>query len=165
MRGHHALTDQKPASPGTGSLNRDIVIPPFRHPRPVIPRSGDSHVLVSAFFSGRVARLSRGHLLFRKGLARMPTLRRTANRQNANDFFSRTVPNSETAVVLVLRQRSFWNSFGTVGWVLASTCAKLLRNLSRGVAQPGSAPALGAGGRWFESSRPDHFSKSGVTPG
>jgi hypothetical protein len=27
---------------------------------------------------------------------------------------------------------------------------------SRGVAQPGSAPALGAGGRWFESSRPDH---------
>src|SRR5688572_14939886 len=36
---------------------------------------------------------------------------------------------------------------------------------SRGVAQPGSAPALGAGGRWFESSRPDHFSSSGVTPG
>src|SRR5439155_2120274 len=29
----------------------------------------------------------------------------------------------------------------------------------RGVAQPGSAPALGAGGRWFESSRPDHFSQ------
>ncbi len=29
---------------------------------------------------------------------------------------------------------------------------------SRGVAQPGSAPALGAGGRWFESSRPDHLS-------
>ena len=27
----------------------------------------------------------------------------------------------------------------------------------RGVAQSGSAPALGAGGRWFESSRPDHF--------
>ena len=35
----------------------------------------------------------------------------------------------------------------------------------RGVAQPGSAPALGAGGRWFESSRPDHFPSSGVTPG
>ena len=31
---------------------------------------------------------------------------------------------------------------------------------SRGVAQPGSAPALGAGGRWFESSRPDHFPSS-----
>src|SRR5438067_1141856 len=30
----------------------------------------------------------------------------------------------------------------------------------RGVAQPGSAPALGAGGRWFESSRPDQFSIS-----
>src|SRR5258708_5361299 len=26
----------------------------------------------------------------------------------------------------------------------------------RGVAQPGSAPALGAGGRQFESGRPDH---------
>jgi hypothetical protein len=24
---------------------------------------------------------------------------------------------------------------------------------------------LGAGGRWFESSRPDHFSNSGVPPG
>jgi putative transposase len=29
----------------------------------------------------------------------------------------------------------------------------------RGVAQPGSAPALGAGGRRFESGRPDHFSR------
>jgi hypothetical protein len=36
---------------------------------------------------------------------------------------------------------------------------------SRGVAQPGSAPALGAGGRWFESSRPDHFPSSGVPVG
>ena len=26
----------------------------------------------------------------------------------------------------------------------------------RGVAQPGSAPVLGTGGRRFESSRPDH---------
>lgn len=26
----------------------------------------------------------------------------------------------------------------------------------RGVAQPGSAPAWGVGGRWFKSSRPDH---------
>ena len=25
----------------------------------------------------------------------------------------------------------------------------------RGVAQPGSAPAWGVGGRWFKSSRPD----------
>ncbi len=31
----------------------------------------------------------------------------------------------------------------------------------RGVAQPGSAPALGAGGRWFKSSRPDHFFLAG----
>ena len=28
----------------------------------------------------------------------------------------------------------------------------------RGVAQSGSAPALGAGGREFESRRPDHYS-------
>jgi hypothetical protein len=27
----------------------------------------------------------------------------------------------------------------------------------RGVAQPGSAPALGAGGPRFKSARPDHF--------
>ena len=27
----------------------------------------------------------------------------------------------------------------------------------RGIAQPGSAPALGAGGREFESRCPDHF--------
>ena len=31
----------------------------------------------------------------------------------------------------------------------------------RGVAQPGRAPALGAGGRWFESSRPDHLKYKG----
>ena len=35
----------------------------------------------------------------------------------------------------------------------------------RGVAQPGSAPALGAGGRGFESRRPDHFPSSGVPAG
>ena len=29
-------------------------------------------------------------------------------------------------------------------------------SLSRGVAQPGSAPVLGTGGRKFESCRPDH---------
>ena len=34
---------------------------------------------------------------------------------------------------------------------------KLSRRL-RGVAQPGSAPALGAGGRRFKSSHPDHTS-------
>ena len=30
--------------------------------------------------------------------------------------------------------------------------------MDRGVAQPGSAPASGAGGRWFKSSRPDQTS-------
>ena len=29
----------------------------------------------------------------------------------------------------------------------------------RSVAQFGSAPALGAGGRWFESSHSDHYSR------
>ena len=31
----------------------------------------------------------------------------------------------------------------------------LVHNFKRGVAQPGSAPALGAGGRRFKSSRPE----------
>jgi hypothetical protein len=35
------------------------------------------------------------------------------------------------------------------------------RRLSRGVAQSGSAPALGAGGREFESRRPDQPSPKG----
>ena len=33
-------------------------------------------------------------------------------------------------------------------------------SFSRGVAQPGSAPVLGTGGRKFESCRPDQFSKT-----
>src|SRR5690242_494934 len=32
-----------------------------------------------------------------------------------------------------------------------------MRTSCRGVAQPGSAPALGAGGLEFKSPRPDHF--------
>lgn len=35
-------------------------------------------------------------------------------------------------------------------------CASNVRG-NRDVAQLGSASALGAEGRWFESSRPDHF--------
>src|SRR3982750_4469540 len=34
---------------------------------------------------------------------------------------------------------------------------------SRGVAQPGSASHWGCGGRWFESSRPDHSTESQLT--
>ena len=34
--------------------------------------------------------------------------------------------------------------------------------MDRGVAQPGSASALGAEGRWFESSLPDHFIKEWI---
>ena len=41
--------------------------------------------------------------------------------------------------------------------------SQYLASISRGVAQPGSAPALGAGGRWFESSRPDQISDLYVT--
>ena len=36
-----------------------------------------------------------------------------------------------------------------------SSYSKII-STGRGVAQPGSAPASGAGGRWFKSSRPDH---------
>ena len=38
-------------------------------------------------------------------------------------------------------------------------CGRISDLRSRGVAQPGSAPALGAGGRAFESPRPDHIEK------
>ena len=38
------------------------------------------------------------------------------------------------------------------------------KQASRSVAQPGSAPALGAGGRWFESSRSDHIDAEEVIP-
>ncbi len=41
---------------------------------------------------------------------------------------------------------------------------KSLSCIFRGVAQPGSAPALGAGCRRFESSRPDH-TKTGIRQG
>ena len=34
---------------------------------------------------------------------------------------------------------------------------RLSRVMHRGVAQPGSAPGLGPGGRRFESCRPDYF--------
>jgi hypothetical protein len=37
------------------------------------------------------------------------------------------------------------------------------RRFSRGVAQSGSAPALGAGGREFESRRPDQPSHKGYS--
>ena len=62
---------------------------------------------------------------------------------------------------------SFGDSFGTVLRQISpgkrrsrtdgcENCSRIKDLQSRGVAQPGSAPALGAGGRWFESSRPDH---------
>jgi hypothetical protein len=36
-------------------------------------------------------------------------------------------------------------------------CGRMMRHKCRGVAQPGSAPALGAGGLEFESPRPDQI--------
>src|SRR5271156_4459100 len=41
--------------------------------------------------------------------------------------------------------------------VLLGSALQSLRTSCRGVAQPGSAPALGAGGLEFKSPRPDHF--------
>ena len=38
----------------------------------------------------------------------------------------------------------------------------MVLTFTRGVAQPGSASALGAEGRWFESSLPDHFIKEWI---
>src|SRR5438046_1611862 len=40
--------------------------------------------------------------------------------------------------------------------MLAARCCTRSMSPGRGVAQLGSAPAWGAGGRWFKSSRPDH---------
>ena len=37
------------------------------------------------------------------------------------------------------------------------SAVKFMRSTCRGVAQPGSAPALGAGGPRFKSARPDHL--------
>ena len=43
-------------------------------------------------------------------------------------------------------------------WCWYEKCFRIeKRGFCRGVAQPGSAPALGAGGRWFKSNRPDHL--------
>jgi hypothetical protein len=83
--GHHGLTDQKPASPGTSmaaSLNRDVVIPPFRR---------FTRARFRALFGSRsVARPSRGHLLFLKVLLGDRPFWRFANGQNPNDFFNRS---------------------------------------------------------------------------
>jgi hypothetical protein len=43
--------------------------------------------------------------------------------------------------------------------ILGAKCRIILYTQRRGVAQPGSAPALGAGGLEFKSPRPDHFFK------
>src|SRR5215469_12080013 len=45
------------------------------------------------------------------------------------------------------------------------TTLKLKCTSCRGVAQPGSAPALGAGGPRFKSGRPDQISKGPIAPG
>ena len=65
----------------------------------------------------------------------------------------------------------FWHSFDTVLVQFAPRTGQFARacrgavhgsglesveQLCRGVAQPGSAPALGAGGPRFKSARPDH---------
>ena len=64
------------------------------------------------------------------------------------------------------RQRAGFDTLPEVGGIRQArfsglalrTCPRcwVILHGTRGVAQFGSAPALGAGGRWFESSRPDH---------
>src|SRR4051794_28059464 len=56
------------------------------------------------------------------------------------------------ALLLIIRNRG--NQFVIIEQSNARATA---RSLCRGVAQPGSAPALGAGGQRFKSSRPDQF--------
>ena len=48
---------------------------------------------------------------------------------------------------------------------MIKVAAVLQETRCRGVAQSGSAPASGVGGRRFKSSRPDHFSKRRIPPG
>src|SRR5260370_5120256 len=54
------------------------------------------------------------------------------------------------------RQSTFWE-----GTNVTRRPSFIIR-ISRGVAQPGSAPALGAGGPRFKSARPDQYSSQGV---
>ena len=59
----------------------------------------------------------------------------------------------------MVEQRIFGNPEMTSAVValLRRGAAHRLRPFRRGVAQPGSAPVLGTGGRGFESRRPDHL--------
>jgi hypothetical protein len=57
-------------------------------------------------------------------------------------------------------QASFANVadfISTASFIIESHIIERSRNDSRGVAQPGSAPALGAGGPRFKSARPDQI--------
>ena len=71
---------------------------------------------------------------------------------------------SDDSVRELWHRKEFWHSFGTVrgqnGWFSRARNLEVLYNecctSCRGVAQPGSAPALGAGGPEFKSRRPDH---------
>lgn len=47
----------------------------------------------------------------------------------------------------------------TLAFVIRRTYRIVVDSSHRDVAQPGSAFAWGASGRWFESSHPDHFEK------
>ena len=57
------------------------------------------------------------------------------------------------------KKRNFLHSFRILQiWACINRKIVLNKKIYRGVAQPGSAPALGAGSRRFKSSRPDHLS-------
>jgi hypothetical protein len=72
---------------------------------------------------------------------------------------ARTTPHSGQRPDSGARRPSRWTAGARYGARYDDGAVRHLSGVrtGRGVAQPGSAPALGAGGRWFESSRPDHF--------
>ena len=105
------------------------------------PEAGDRHGALGDL----VARLLFGQLVSRfRRMYRVNTLE-----SRTNSLVPLLI---DFATVVVLRQ------FCDGRWAGGLKRENPLENSSRGVAQPGSAPALGAGGRWFESSRPDQKS-------
>src|SRR5260370_13024277 len=64
--------------------------------------------------------------------------------------------------MVVVRRRALRKRTTSRVWLAkpaltAGRMAGIRRRVHRGVAQPGSALAWGASGRWFKSSRPDQF--------
>jgi hypothetical protein len=101
-------------------------------------RSATGHpaVLASALRLPAASPTRVAHLLLVNLLAAESPVRDCGTAQNPND-------SCIAAAQQFCDSRWFWDSFGTVRLVVVRTCVKILGNSSRGVAQPGSAPALG----------------------